>query len=96
MMNNQEQQYLDILKELIDKSDTVGFRDVRDGHQRVSLFGIQMRFDLTKGFPLYTHEKVFMRGAFDELMWFLRGENNKYYGKKHSQETRNKLSKNME
>ena len=73
-MNTEEQQYLDLLRELVEKAESQGFRDVRDNHKRVSVFGRQMRFDLSKGFPLYTHKKVFMRGAFEELMWFLRGD----------------------
>ena len=76
MMNTEEQQYLDLLRDLVEKAESQGFRDVRDNHKRVSVFGRQMRFDLSKGFPLYTHKKVFMRGAFEELMWFLRGDTN--------------------
>lgn len=69
-----EQAYLDLLKELVDKAETKGFRDVRDGHKRCSLFGRQLRFNLNEGFPLMTHKKVFVRGAFEELMWMLRGQ----------------------
>jgi len=73
-VNKEEQQYLELVKELVDKAESKGFRDVRDGHKRVSVFGRQMRFDLSKGFPLFTHKKVFLRGVFEELMWFLRGQ----------------------
>ena len=69
-----EQGYLEILKELVDKAESKGFRDVRDGHKRCSLFGRQLRFNLEESFPLMTHKKVFVRGAFEELMWMLRGE----------------------
>lgn len=69
-----EQAYLDLLKELVSKADTKGFREVRDGHKRCSLFGRQLRFNLEEGFPLMTHKKVFVRGAFEELMWMLRGQ----------------------
>lgn len=69
-----EQGYLEILKELVDKAESNGFRDVRDGHKRCSLFGRQLRFNLEESFPLMTHKKVFVRGAFDELMWMLRGQ----------------------
>ncbi|MGL5923723.1 thymidylate synthase [Chroococcidiopsis sp.] len=41
-----------------------------------SLFGRQLRFDLSKGFPLYTTKKVFYRGAFEEMIWFLKGTGN--------------------
>ena len=69
-----EQGYLEILKELVDKAESKGFRDVRDGHKRCSLFGRQLHFNLEESFPLMTHKKVFVRGAFEELMWMLRGE----------------------
>ena len=69
-----EQGYLEILKELVDKAESKGFRDVRDGHKRCSLFGRQIRFNLEESFPLMTHKKVFVRGAFEELMWMLRGQ----------------------
>lgn len=69
-----EQGYLEILKELVDKAESKGFRDVRDGHKRCSLFGRQLRFNLEEAFPLMTHKKVFVRGAFEELMWMLRGQ----------------------
>lgn len=69
-----EQGYLEILKELVDKAESKGFRNVRDGHKRCSLFGRQLRFNLEESFPLMTHKKVFVRGAFEELMWMLRGQ----------------------
>ena len=69
-----EQAYLNLLQELVDKAETKGFREVRDGHKRCSLFGRQLRFNLEEGFPLMTHKKVFVRGAFEELMWMLRGQ----------------------
>ena len=69
-----EQAYLDLLQELVSKAETKGFREVRDGHKRCSLFGRQLRFNLEDGFPLMTHKKVFVRGAFEELMWMLRGQ----------------------
>ena len=69
-----EQAYLYLLKELVCKAETKGFREVRDGHKRCSLFGRQLRFNLNEGFPLMTHKKVFARGAFEELMWMLRGQ----------------------
>lgn len=69
-----EQGYLTLLKELVEKAETKGFRDVRDGHKRCSLFGRQLRFNLEESFPLMTHKKVFVRGAFEELMWMLQGK----------------------
>ena len=74
MSNVQEQQYLDIVTELKHEVLSGGLEPVRDGHFRARLIGRQMRFDLSKGFPLLTHKRVFLRGIFEELMWFLRGE----------------------
>ena len=42
-MNIEEQQYLDLLRELVEKAESQGFRDVRDNHKRVSVFGRQMQ-----------------------------------------------------
>jgi len=44
-----------------------------------SIFGYQMRFDLSKGFPLVTTKKVYMRAIIHELLWFLKGETNIQY-----------------
>lgn len=72
-MNIEEKQVIDIFKELVTKYEKNGVRLVRDGHSRVSLFGKQCRFDLSKSFPLLTHRQTFMRGTFEELKWFLSG-----------------------
>jgi thymidylate synthase len=76
MSNREEQQVLDLFKELLDKYDKQGSRQVRDGHSRVSLFGKQLRFNLNESFPLLTHRQFFVRGIFEELMWMLRGQTN--------------------
>ena len=73
-MNLEEQQVLNIFQELLNKYDKQGTREVRDGHTRVSLFGKQCRFDLSKSFPLLTHRQHFARAAFEEVMWYLRGQ----------------------
>ena len=44
-----------------------------------SVFGRQMRFDLSKGFPLLTTKKLFTRGIIEELLWFIKGESNIKY-----------------
>lgn len=73
-MNLEEQQVLNLFQELLNKYDKQGSREVRNGHSRVSLFGKQLRFDLSKSFPLLTHRQFFVRGIFEELMWMLRGQ----------------------
>ena len=64
-MNFEEQQVINLLKELLNKYDKQGSREVRNGHSRVSLFGKQLRFDLSNSFPLLTHRQFFVRGIFE-------------------------------
>ncbi|AYD85546.1 putative thymidylate synthase [Acinetobacter phage vB_AbaM_B09_Aci01-1] len=72
-----EVQYLNLLKGLLNKIEDKGFQtNDRTGVGTCKIFGAQMRFDLEKGFPLFTHKRVFMRGIFEELMWFLNGDTN--------------------
>lgn len=72
-----EHQYLDILKDIMDN----GFEktDFATGTKIKSVFGRSMRYDLSKGFPLLTTKKVFMRGIIHELIWFLKGATNVKY-----------------
>lgn len=65
--------YEDLLHEILKDGN---HRDDRTGTGTTSLFGKQMRFDLSEYFPLLTTKKVFMRGLSEELFWFLRGESN--------------------
>ena len=53
--------------------------DYATGTKLKSVFGRQIRFDLSKGFPLLTTKKVFMKGIIHELLWFLRGSTNIKY-----------------
>lgn len=82
-----ESQYLDLLRDILKNgSDKPLFftpevlaEYKKKGEQPPfirSLFGRQMRFDLSKGFPLLTTKKVFTRGIFIELLWFLSGSSN--------------------
>ncbi|MEK7202649.1 MAG: thymidylate synthase [Patescibacteria group bacterium] len=77
MANHPEYQYLDLLKELLAKGD----RQVDAGHGKATygLFGRQIRFDLSEGFPLLTTKKVYWNGVLQELYWFLSGKNNIKY-----------------
>src|SRR3989344_5998924 len=72
-----EYQYLELLQDILDN----GFekKEFNTGIAIKSVFGRMMRFDLSKGFPLLTTKKVFMRGIIHELVWFLRGETNIKY-----------------
>src|SRR6056297_1438523 len=65
--------YLQLLDEVL--HDGVD-RDDRTGVGTRSLFGRQMRFDLSEGFPLLTTKKLHVRSIIYELLWFLRGDTN--------------------
>lgn len=67
------QQYLDLMQRII---DTGTRQDDRTGVGTLSVFGAQMRFDLSQGFPLLTTKKLHIRSIIIELLWFLRGETN--------------------
>lgn len=67
------QQYLDLCRHVLEHGEK---REDRTGTGTISTFGYQMRFDLTNGFPLLTTKKVFYRGIFEELLWFLSGNTN--------------------
>lgn len=71
-----EKAYLDLLREIL---KTGRFKDDRTKTGTKSVFGRQIRFDLSKGFPLLTTKKVFLRGIIHELLWFLKGDGNIKY-----------------
>src|SRR5215470_16164186 len=73
-------QYLDLMKHALDHGAR---KDDRTGVGTVSVFGYQMRFDLSQGFPLITTKRLHLRSIIYELLWFLRGETNVKYLNDH-------------
>lgn len=74
--NKFDKVYHNLMKEI---SQQENIRENRTGVDTISIFGHQMRFDLSKGFPLLTTKKVFLKGIIHELLWFLRGDTNIKY-----------------
>lgn len=66
-------QYLELVEHILETGAT---KSDRTGTGTLSVFGHQMRFDLTQGFPLLTTKKLHTRSIFAELLWFLRGDTN--------------------
>ena len=69
IINSEEQQYLNIMKNIIENNNT---KQGRNG-EVISEFGQKMDFDLTKGFPLITTKKVGWKTVLRELIWFING-----------------------
>nr|AIA16148.1 thymidylate synthase [uncultured bacterium] len=74
------QQYHQLLKTVLTNGQR---KDDRTGTGTLSVFGHQMRFDLSKGFPLLTTKKLSMRSIIHELFWFLKGETTIDYLREH-------------
>ncbi|MCG8591589.1 MAG: thymidylate synthase [Proteobacteria bacterium] len=73
-------QYLDLMRRVLDEG--VAKTD-RTGTGTLSVFGHQMRMDLSRGFPLLTTKKLHLRSIIYELLWFLRGDTNVGYLREH-------------
>lgn len=75
-----EQPYLDLMRSVLEHGVE---REDRTGVGTRSLFGHQMRFDLSRGFPLVTTKKLHLRSIIHELLWFLKGDTNIAYLKEN-------------
>ena len=69
--------YLDLVRTVLEQGER---RQDRTGTGTLSIFGVQVRYDLRQGFPLLTTKKVLFPAVVHELLWFLRGATNIHQG----------------
>jgi thymidylate synthase len=74
-MTHPEQEYLDALKNILENGEE---RPDRTGVGTIGIFGLQMRFDLTEGFPAITTKKLAWKACVSELLWFIEGSGDEY------------------
>ncbi len=74
------QQYLELMRHVMETGDE---KKDRTGTGTLSVFGYQMRFDLSEGFPLVTTKKLHLHSIIHELLWFLQGDTNIGYLKRN-------------
>lgn len=77
LQTHPEYQYLNLLQDILDNGEEQTDRGT--GVKTYSVFGRQIRFDLTKDFPLLSTKKVYWKGVLHELFWFLSGQSNIKY-----------------
>ena len=83
-MSYADQQYHTLLQELVDLAESTPATNNRTDTDAFTLFGRQMRFDLSQGFPLLTTKKVHFNSVLTELLWFLKGDTNITYLLEHN------------